>query len=218
MNKKIKIFISCVLCLVIVSIGTFIIYNNKTSLEENKSKDFIKSINYLKNDNYIEAYNTIKNSDKEEINIIQTIILHKFCSQLDIVLELDEKIIDEAEHITDYLTYTYLYSKDSSYQKKIDKIYDEEYSKLFEIKNKIPENIMFEDSIKYYNLYFEYLDLNNGTFKNYEYNILNNKNKLIEKFDKIQIKLEEIQEEYEKLIGMYPKSEIPEEYQYLFDL
>ena len=77
---------------------------------------------------------------------------------------------------------------------------------------------MFEDSIKYYNLYFEYLDLNNGTFKNYEYNILNNKNKLIEKLGKIQIKLEEIQEEYEKLLGMYPKNEIPEEYKYLLDI
>lgn len=218
MSKKIKIIVSIIFSILIIGIGVFLIYNNKPSLPERKSKEFIKSINYLKEQNYIEAYNTIKNSNKEEINIIQTIILYEFCNQLEIVTDLNEKIYDEAKNITNYLTYTYLYSKDSSYQKKIDKIYDEEYSKLFEIKNKIPENIMFDDSIKYYNLYFEYLDLNNGTFKKYEYNLLNNRDNLVAKIQKIQKKLDELTEEYKRVLGMYPTSEIPEEYQYLFDL
>lgn len=219
MNKKVKIIISSVLCLIIIVIGVFLVYNNNSTLEENRSKKFIKSINYIKDENYIEAYNTIKNSAKEEVDIIQTIILYKFSEQLEISTKLNEKINDEAEHITDYLTYIYIYSKDTSYQQKIDKIYDEEYSKLFEIKNKIPENIMFDDSINYYNLYFEYLNMDNGIFKNYEYNILNDKNNLLLRLEKLEAKLKEMNEEYKTVVGIHPKSTIPEEYLYLlFDI
>ena len=181
MKKKTKIIISSVLCLLIIGVGIFSIYNNTSSLGEQKSKEFIKSINLLKNENYIEAYNNIKNSSNEEKDIIQTIILYKFGEQIDLVTDINKRITEQMEHITDYLTYTYLYSKDTKYQKEIDKIYDEEYPKLYDIKTKIPLEIMFDDTKTYYNLYFEYLDLNNGIFKNCEYNIINNKDELLQK-------------------------------------
>lgn len=219
MSKKIKIIITSVLCLIIIGIGTFLIYNNHSDLGKQKSKEFIKSINYIKDENYIEAYNTIKNSDKEEIDIIQTIILYKFCDQMSAHTKVINEIAEEVDHIRDYLTYPYLYSKDSSYQRKINKIYDTEYSKLYEIRTKIPESIMFDDSVNFYNKYFEVLDLGNGAFKNYEYNIIHNQEKNLAKVNKIETKLNEMKEEYEKVVGIHPESEIPEEYSYLlFDI
>ena len=51
---------------------------------------------------------------------------------------------------------------------------------------------MFDDSINYYNLYFEYLNMDNGIFKNYEYNILNDKNNLLLRLEKLEAKLKEM--------------------------
>ena len=218
MGKKIKIIISSILCFFIVGIGLFLVYNNQSSPGEKKSQNFIKSINYLKEENYIEAYNNIKDSSDEEFNIIQTIILYKFIEQINLTMELNEKIYDEADNILDYLIYTYTYSKNPVYQQNIDKIYDEEYPIFFELKNKIPEEIFFQDSIDYYNLYFEYLNLNNGLFKNYEYNVLYNKQEILNKIADVKNKLNEMVETAKETIGKHPLSVIPEEYKLLFDI
>lgn len=219
MSKKLKIIISIILSLLIIFIGIFLIVSNNSPVGEKYSKEFIKSINYIKEENYIEAYNIIKNSDKDEKNIIQTIILHTFTKQLEKLTDVDEKLTNEAKNITNYLTYTYLYSKNPIYQQNIDKIYVEEYQPLFEIKEKIPMEILFDDCNTYYNLYFEYLNLDNGLFSNYEYNILNNKDELLNKLtNTLPTKLNELTDKYEKIIGMHPSSVIPEEYKLLLDI
>ena len=65
----------------------------------------------------------------------------------------------------------------------------------------LPKNILFEDCSKYYDLYFEYLNLDYGLFSNYEYNILNNKDELLNKLtNTIPNKLEELTSEYEKMV------------------
>lgn len=59
--------------------------------------------------------------------------------------------------------------------------------------------ILFDDCNTYYNLYFEYLNLDNGLFSNYEYNILNNKDELLNKLtNTLPTKLNELTDEYEK--------------------
>lgn len=219
MNKKLKIIISIILSLLIIFIGIFFIINNISPVGEKYSKEFIKSISYIKEENYIEAYNTIKNGNNDEKNIIQTIILHMFINQFYTTTDIIEKVGDEAENITDYMTYTYLYEKDPIYQQNIDKIYAEEYQPLFETKEKIPIDILFEDCNTYYNLYFEYLNLNNGLFSNYEYNIINNKDELLNKLtNTLPAKLNELTDEYEKIAGPHPISAIPEEYKLLLDI
>lgn len=219
MNKKLKIIISIILSLLIIFIGIFFIINNISPVGEKYSKEFIKSISYIKEENYIEAYNTIKNGNNDEKNIIQTIILHMFINQFYTTTDIIEKVGDEAENITDYMTYTYLYEKDPIYQQNIDKIYAEEYQPLFETKEKIPIDILFEDCNTYYNLYFEYLNLNNGLFSNYEYNIINKKDELLNKLtNTLPAKLNELTDEYEKIAGLHPISAIPEEYKLLLDI
>ena len=69
MSKKLKIIISIILSLLIIFIGIFLIVSNNSPVGEKYSKEFIKSINYIKEENYIEAYNNIKNSDKDEKNL-----------------------------------------------------------------------------------------------------------------------------------------------------
>ena len=69
MSKKLKIIISIILSILIIFIGIFLIVSNNSPVGEKYSKEFIKSINYIKKENYIEAYNIIKNSDKDEKNI-----------------------------------------------------------------------------------------------------------------------------------------------------
>lgn len=218
MSKKIKIIISSILCFLIIGMGAFLVYNNKSPLGEKKSESFIKSINYLKDENYIEAYNNIKNSSKEEIDIIQTIILYRFIKQVDLMSELNEKITDEIDNIIDYLNYPFLYSKNPKYQQNIDKIYDEEYPKLFELKTKMPSEIFFNDSIDYYNLYFECLELNNGLFKNVEYKALNNKQEFLNNIESMQKKLSELLSASIQIGGKHPENVIPEEYKLLFDI
>ena len=90
---------------------------------------------------------------------------------------------------------------------------------MFETKEKIPIDILFEDCNTYYNLYFEYLNLNNGLFSNYEYNIINNKDELLNKLtNTLPAKLNELTDEYEKIAGLHPISAIPEEYKLLLDI
>lgn len=55
----------------------------------------------------------------------------------------------------DYILYPNLYDKNSVYQKNIDKIYADEYNKLFEIKNKLPKEIMLEEVYDLYDTYIQ---------------------------------------------------------------
>ena len=48
MSKKLKIIISIILSLLIIFIGIFLIVSNNSPVAENYSKEFIKSINYIK--------------------------------------------------------------------------------------------------------------------------------------------------------------------------
>lgn len=218
MDKKIKIIISCVLSIIIIIGGIFFSIGTNTSENKKYSKEFINAIDYIKNEEYIKAYDEINNSNEKEKEIIQTILLNKLIKEIDKNKEISEKLNEEAKNITDYLTYTSLYSKDDKYQQNIDKIYDEEFSKLYDIKTKITSNIMFSDSIEYYNSYFELLDLENGVFKNYEYNILNDKDNLLNRLNSIETKLNNLTDEYNKVIEKHPISIIPEEYLILLDL
>lgn len=218
MKMNVKIIISIISCVLIVGVGGYFIYNNNSQEGEKKSKEFIKAINYIEKERYVDAYNTIKKSDKNEIDIIQTIILDKFSNAVLSNIDVQDEINKEIENINDYIKYPSLYSKDSSYQQKIDKIYDEKYPKFYEIKTKIPSNIMFDDTLDFYNLYFEYLDLDNGLMKNYEYNVLNNKEELLNKINNIKDKLKKITDEYEKVAGLHPTTAIPEEYKLLLNI
>ena len=218
MNKKTKTLFSIVLSVFIIIIGFVIVINNKPKEGERSSKQLVKAINLIKNEDYKGAYNEVKNSSKKDLEIVQTIILYTLENELTKNEEIVQKISDEAENITDYLTYTYLYSKDDKYQQNIDKIYDEEYSKLYDIKNKITEDIMFNDAKDYYKYYFEYLDLGNGLFKNYESNILNDKDGLTSKLEQIQEKLDDLKKEGTKLDEKYTKDIIPEEYRIILNI
>ena len=216
MSKKVKITITSVICLIIIGIGIATTFNNATA--DRKSKEFINSIKYIQDGKYIKAYNNIKNGDKKEVEIIQIIILNIFSKEFDKSADIVKKIGEEADNITDYLTYTYIYSKDDKYQQNIDKLYDDEYQKLYDVKDKISQDIIPNDALTYYNLYFEYLDLANGMFKNYEYNLINNKDNLINRIQNVSSKLSELQKEYETITGKYPLDSVPEEYRVLLEL
>lgn len=217
MSKKVKIIISSVFCLLIIGCGFFLASGN-TSEGDKESKKFIESIKYIQGGKYIDASNNIKNADDDEINIIQTIILYKFSEQLTLGNDITTRIQNEAENITDYLTYTYLYSKNPIYQQNIDKIYTDEYTKLYDIKDKILQDIMFNDTVNFYNLYFEYIGLSDGMFKNYENRILYDKDNLMNQISSTMSKLEELSKEYENVKGKHPLDSVPDEYIILLGL
>lgn len=219
MSKNKKIIISGILCVLIILGTILILIKNNSNTENKKSKQFINAISYIQEEKYENAYKEIKkSSNKNEIEIIQTIFLYKFGDEFEKNTEIVNKISDETEHINDYLTYTYLYSKDDSYQQKIDKIYNEEYSKLYDIKDKMPVDIMFDDTKEFYKTYFEYLDLANGLFKNYEYNVINNQQGLLNKVTEVDTKLKDLSDKYDKLVEKHPSTIIPEEYLILLDM
>ena len=150
------------------------------------------------------------------MNIIQTIIWQKFTSQIDEVVSLDNKIFENFNEIVNYLAYPRLYSKNPIYQQNIDKIYDEEYVKLLDMKNKIPKNILFEDCASYYDSYFQFLDIENGVFRDVENQALYNKSNLQARIIQITENLTQLSSELSKLKGQHPSSVIPEEYRRLF--
>lgn len=221
MKKNIKIIISIILCLIIIGLGIFKVYHfyitkDDDAIAEKKSYDFIKALNYIQNENYIEAYNTVKDTNSTDLNIIQTIIWQKFTSQIDEVVSLDNKIFENFNEIVNYLAYPRLYSKNPIYQQNIDKIYDEEYVKLLDMKNKIPKNILFEDCASYYDSYFQFLDIENGVFRDVENQTLYNKSNLQARIIQITENLTQLSGELSKLKGQHPSSVIPEEYRRLF--
>lgn len=217
MSNKLKIIITSVICILIVSIGVLLVVDNN-SFGEKRSKTFVKSIQYIQDENYVEAYNNIKNGKQEEKELVQTIILYKFMDELDKYTEISDKLSEEAEHITDYLTYTYLYSKNPIYQKNINKIYANEYPELYDVKEKIPKDIMFEDTHKFYDTYIEILELTDGLYKNCEKKILNNNEEYVAQIKEVANKLLEYSEEFDVVAGKYPLSSIPEEYIILLEL
>lgn len=217
MSNKLKIIITSVICILIVGIGVLLVVDNN-SFGEKRSKTFVKSIQYIQDKNYVEAYNNIKNGKQEEKELVQTIILYKFMDELDKYTEISDKLSEEAEHITDYLTYTYLYSKNPIYQKNINKIYANEYPKLYDVKEKIPKDIMFEDTHKFYDTYIEILELTDGLYKNCEKKILNNNEEYVAQIKEVANKLLEYSEEFDVVAGKYPLSSISEEYIILLEL
>lgn len=218
MTKKMKIIISTVLCLVIICTGVGVVLLNRGTGGEKQSREFIKAIGYLQDEEYVKAYNEVKDSDQSELEIIQTLILSRLGEEFDKNTEIAEKIYDEAENISDYLSYPSLYSRDDSYQQNIDKIYDKEFSKLYDIKEKIPVDIIFDDAKDFYNAYFEYLDLANGLFRNYESNIIDDRLGLLDRVTEVQNKLTEVSDEYTKILEKHPTDIVPEEYTILLDL
>ena len=217
MSNKLKIIITSVICILIVGIGVLLVVGNN-SFGEKRSKTFMKSIQYIQDENYVEAYNNIKNGKREEKELVQTIILYKFTDELDKYTEISDKLNEESEHITDYLTYTYLYSKNPIYQKNINKIYSDKYPELYEVKEKIPKDIMFEDTHKFYDTYIEILELTDGLYKNCEKKILNNNEEYVAQIKEVANKLLEYSEEVDVVAGKYPLSSIPEEYIILLEL
>ena len=217
MSNKLKIIITSVICILIVGIGVLLVVDNN-SFGEKRSKTFVKSIQYIQDKNYVEAYNNIKNGKQEEKELVQTIILYKFMDELDKYTEISDKLSEEAEHITDYLTYTYLYSKNPIYQKNINKIYSDKYPELYEVKEKIPKDIMFEDTHKFYDTYIEILELTDGLYKNCEKKILNNNEEYVAQIKEVANKLLEYSEEFDVVAGKYPLSSISEEYIILLEL
>ena len=218
MNIKLKVLITVFISLLIIGGGYFYLNNNRTLDVKSESKEFIKAISYLRNEDYVNAYNTIKNTNREDINIIQTATLYKFNKYFSKTLDLDIEILEEVNNIMDYLIYPSLYTKTSSYQQRIDKIYDNQYPKYLELKAKFPESIMFKDSLSFYNLFIEFLEINDGMFKNYEYNALNDKTTLQSKLAASKNKSSELTEAYKDILGKHPEEEIPEEYRYLLDI
>lgn len=218
MNIKLKVLITVFISLLIIGGGYFYLNNNRALDGKSESKEFIKAISYLRNEDYVNAYNTIKNTNREDINIIQTATLYKFNKYFSKTLDLDIEILEEVNNIMDYLIYPSLYTKTSSYQQRIDKIYDNQYPKYLELKAKFPESIMFKDSLSFYNLFIEFLEINDGMFKNYEYNALNDKTTLQSKLAASKNKSSELTEAYKDILGKHPEEEIPEEYRYLLDI
>lgn len=218
MNIKLKVLITVFISLLIIGGGYFYLNNNRTLDGKSESKEFIKAISYLRNEDYVNAYNTIKNTNREDINIIQTATLYKFNKYFSKTLDLDIEILEEVNNIMDYLIYPSLYTKTSSYQQRIDKIYDNQYPKYLELKAKFPESIMFKDSLSFYNLFIEFLEINDGMFKNYEYNALNDETTLQSKLAASKNKSSELTEAYKDILGKHPEEEIPEEYRYLLDI
>lgn len=217
MKKYIK-HIVFIFLMIIISVYTCYNLNSKTHYDKNYSKDFINAIESIRAENYNKSYEIIKNSSNEEKELIQTILLYKFLNEIDSYTSINEKINDEAENIIDYLTYTYLYERNTIYQKNIDEIYANEYNKLFDAKSKLPKEIMFEDVYDLYDKYFELIELDKDTFKNFEYKIKKNKSNLTKLIGSISEKLVEIVDLLKEVKGRHPSSSIPEEYMYLLNL
>lgn len=217
-NKK-KIIITAIICLIIAGLGAFIIFKESSTDSSNKeSKEFIKAIDDIQNNNYVEAYNEIKDGNAEEKNIIQTIFLCKFSNQIDDITNIANEINDEFKHITNYLKYTYLYSKNTKYQANIDKIYAEKYPALYAVKEQMPKEIMFNDITEMYDLYFEYVEKSDGLFKNSENKLLNDNTNFSNEVTEVSEILTKYEEAYNEAIGNHPLEAIPSEYVILLDL
>ena len=65
MNIKLKVLITVFISLLIIGGGYFYLNNNRTLDGKSESKEFIKAISYLRNEDYVNAYNTIKNTNRE---------------------------------------------------------------------------------------------------------------------------------------------------------
>lgn len=118
----------------------------------------------------------------------------------------------------DYILYPNLYDKNSVYQKNIDKIYADEYNKLFEIKNKLPKEIMLEEVYDLYDTCIQLIEIDKDTFKNYEYNVFNKKTILSNSIENVKNKLYELLELIKDVKGKYPSEFIPFEYAVLLEI
>ncbi len=215
MKNKFKLVITVIISFVILSVGVgFIIISSIP--KENRSKELIQAINYIKDNNYEDSYNEIKDSSKNEKAIINALYIHQLNNQFSAWDDIQVEIAEEAENITDYLLYSSLYSKNSKYQEEIDKLYATKFSELIKFKETLPRDIMPDDSLKYYDDYFDFLDYSNGLFSNYEYNIINDNTNLLARIEGVTTRLNEVKEESDSVLGAYPTNLIPEEYKILF--
>lgn len=216
--KKYIIHIIFVVIMISICIYTFLVCSSKSYYDKNYSEKFIKSVNYIKDGNYVKSYEVIKNSSDEEKEIIQTIYLYEFLKETDKYLKISSEITDEINNIMDYILYPNLYDKNSVYQKNIDKIYADEYNKLFEIKNKLPKEIMLEEVYDLYDTYIQLIEIDKDTFKNYEYNVFNKKTILSNSIENVKNKLYELLELIKDVKGKYPSEFIPFEYAVLLEI
>lgn len=216
--KKYIIHIVFAIIMISICIYTFLVCNSKSYYDKNYSENFIKSINYIKDGNYIKSYEVIKNSSSEEKEIIQTVYLYEFFKETDTYFNISSKIMDESENIIDYLLYPILYDKNTKYQENIDKIYADEYSKLFEIKNKLPKEIMFTDTYSLYDTYIKLIETNKDTFKNFEYKALEKNSNFTNISNNIISILSELDELIKNAKGKYPSEFIPLEYMTLLGI
>lgn len=216
--KKYIIHIIFAVIMISICIYTFLVCSSKSYYDKNYSENFIKSVNYIKDGNYVKSYEVIKNSSGEEKEIIQTIYLYEFLKETDKYLKISSEITDEINNIMDYILYPNLYDKNSVYQKNIDKIYADEYNKLFEIKNKLPKEIMLEEVYDLYDTYIQLIEIDKDTFKNYEYNVFNKKTILSNSIENVKNKLYELLELIKDVKGKYPSEFIPFEYAVLLEI
>lgn len=216
--KKYIIHIIFAVIMISICIYTFLVCSSKSYYDKNYSENFIKSVNYIKDGNYVKSYEVIKNSSGEEKEIIQTIYLYEFLKETDKYLKISSEIMDEINNIMDYILYPDLYDKNSVYQKNIDKIYADEYNKLFEIKNKLPKEIMPEEMYDLYDTYIQLIEIDKDTFKNYEYNVFNKKANLSNSIENVKNKLDELLELLKDVKGKYPSEFIPFEYAVLLEI
>lgn len=216
--KKYIIHIIFAVIMISICIYTFLVCSSKSYYDKNYSESLIKSVNYIKDGNYVKSYEVIKNSSGEEKEIIQTIYLYEFLKETDKYLKISSEITDEINNIMDYILYPNLYDKNSVYQKNIDKIYADEYNKLFEIKNKLPKEIMLEEVYDLYDTYIQLIEIDKDTFKNYEYNVFNKKTILSNSIENVKNKLYELLELIKDVKGKYPSEFIPFEYAVLLEI
>ncbi len=216
--KKYIIHIIFAVIMISICIYTFLVCSSKSYYDKNYSENFIKSVNYIKDGNYVKSYEVIKNSSGEEKEIIQTIYLYEFLKETDKYLKISSEITDEINNIMDYILYPNLYDKNSVYQKNIDKIYADEYNKLFEIKNKLPKEIMLEEVYDLYDTYIQLIEIDKDTFKNYEYNVFNKKTILSNSIENVKNKLYELLDLIKDVKGKYPSEFIPFEYAVLLEI
>lgn len=216
--KKYIIHIIFAVIMISICIYTFLVCSSKSYYDKNYSENFIKSVNYIKDGNYVKSYEVIKNSSGEEKEIIQTIYLYEFLKETDKYLKISSEITDEINNIMDYILYPNLYDKNSVYQKNIDKIYADEYNKLFEIKNKLPKEIMLAKVYDLYDTYIQLIEIDKDTFKNYEYNVFNKKTILSNSIENVKNKLYELLELIKDVKGKYPSEFIPFEYAVLLEI
>ncbi len=216
--KKYIIHIVFAIIMISICIYTFLVCNSKSYYDKNYSENFIKSINYIKDGNYVKSYEVIKNSSSEEKEIIQTIYLYEFFKETDTYFNISSKIMDESENIIDYLLYPILYDKNTKYQENIDKIYADEYSKLFEIENKLPKEIMLTDTYNLYDTYIKLIETNKDTFKNFEYKALEKNSNFTDISNNIISILSELDELIKDAKGKYPSEFIPLEYMALLGI